>query len=113
MKTYETFTITEDHLKLVQRFYIDWDDSGYDGAPAVGLKRPYGNSAVAYDVAEIIGLEVSDDEDEPYTDDQLEQCLELHRQMHKVLQIACSTLKFEVGTYGRPEEYNTSHWVKI
>ena len=54
----QQFEVTEDHLKLVQRMYWQWDDHAYDGAPAVGLKRPYGNSDVMYDIAQILGWTV-------------------------------------------------------
>ncbi len=33
--------ITEDHIKLVRRMYVDWDDDHFStGAPYVGQKRP-------------------------------------------------------------------------
>ena len=46
------FQLTEEHVKLMRRFNIRWDD-GYDGAPAVDCKRPFGNGDWENDVAEI------------------------------------------------------------
>lgn len=47
----KTFTLTEDHIKLMSRAYISWND-GECGAPGVDTKRPYGNSSVIMDVYE-------------------------------------------------------------
>jgi hypothetical protein len=51
------FTVTEDHLKLLRRAYIGWDDCEF-GAPGIDPKRPYGNSDVIGDIAEILGEEL-------------------------------------------------------
>lgn len=48
------FELTENHVKLLQRMYIDWDDSEF-GAPEVDPKRPYGNSDVHKDMLNILG----------------------------------------------------------
>jgi hypothetical protein len=44
MKT-QTFKLTDEHLKLLRRFNVGWQDSE-SGAPEIDPKRPYGNSAV-------------------------------------------------------------------
>lgn len=62
-----TFTLTEDHIKLLSRAYIGWEDSEF-GAPSIDCKRPYGNSYVEGDVAEILEWKPSKDEDEPWTE---------------------------------------------
>ncbi len=51
------FTVTDDHLTLLQHMYIGWQDCEY-GAPEVDPKRPYGNSGVATDIAEILEWEL-------------------------------------------------------
>jgi hypothetical protein len=49
-----TFHLKEHHLKLARAMYVGWQDCE-TGAPEIDPKRPYGNSDVAPDVAEIIG----------------------------------------------------------
>jgi len=46
--------ITNDHLKLLEKAYWKYEDCEY-GAPAIDCKRPYGNSDVEEDIAEILG----------------------------------------------------------
>lgn len=50
-----TFTVTDDHLKLLRRASVGWSDCEF-GAPEIDPKRPYGNSNVLGDIAEILGL---------------------------------------------------------
>lgn len=98
----EHFIVTEAHLNLVDRMNIKFDESGYDGAPVVDMKRPYGNSSVVYDVYEIVnGYEWDSDEDMP--DVIYEEMLQIHRDTAKVLQIIIDTKSFEPGLYCRPE----------
>jgi hypothetical protein len=44
---------TADHLTLLKRSEWSWDDCEF-GAPAMDPKRPYGNSDVENDLAEIL-----------------------------------------------------------
>lgn len=114
-----TFEVTEDHLKLAQRMYWQWDDGAYDGAPAVGLKRPYGNSDVSGDIAEILGWdypdedEVSASEFDRRVDDIYERAMKIHREMSTVLQIATFTQTWEPGTYRRIRPYDTRSWERV
>lgn len=97
-----TYVITEDHVKLLQRLYFRWEDDAYDGAPAVDIKRPYGNSDVLGDVAEILEWELITDRwgDPTMTEEQAERAKELHEQMHMVLQILVQNpTNFSAGTY--------------
>ena len=50
------FTVTDDHLKLLARTFIDYDGWTEFGAPEVDPKLPYGNSDVYDDIAEILGI---------------------------------------------------------
>lgn len=84
-----TFTITNDHLKLVRAMYWDWQDSYGHGAPGVDQKRPYGNSYVESDVAETLGWDV--DEENGLTDEQTERAAAIHRETLTVLQIMIET----------------------
>ena len=51
------FRLKEEHLTLLRRMYVYWEDCEY-GAPAVDCKRPYGNSGVESDIAEILGWDL-------------------------------------------------------
>jgi hypothetical protein len=98
----ETFTVTEQHLKLLDRANIRWCDAEA-GAPEINPKRPYGNSSYKYDVAEICGLGVDDDEDRIRT---------LHHDMEKVVQILVQNQSIEAQTYVNVSEYG-SDWEPI
>ena len=55
LKRTREFTVTEDHIKLLRHIYdLLWDPGEGRGAPYVGPKKPYGNSDVPRDVAEIV-----------------------------------------------------------
>lgn len=102
------FTITEDHLKLLRRAYIGWEDCEY-GAPAIDCKRPYGNSSVELDICEILGWEPKKDEYGDTSDDNqklYEKCYEIHKETQTVLQIALATGQFKAGKYTREDEYS-------
>ena len=47
------FEVTENHLKLLRMMYVEWNDGEF-GAPTISCKRPFGNSDVIQDVAEIL-----------------------------------------------------------
>ena len=49
------FTVTDEHLRLLRRAYVFWDETEF-GAPGINAKRPYGNSDVYGDIAEILSL---------------------------------------------------------
>jgi len=124
------FEVTEDHLRLLRRTFVGWDDSAYHGAPAVGIKRPYGNSDVVTDLAEIIVPVEGDDELDDYasftregelksvrtkdgrelTQDDL---LRLHREMELVLQILASNLEIAPGLYLKTRMYDSLSWRRV
>jgi hypothetical protein len=108
MKT--TFTVTEDHIKLLKAAHVDWDDCEF-GAPAIDPKRPYGNSSVFFDIAEIIGIQPSDDYDESFTREEEDRMRELHYGTRAALQIFLCTGKMETGTYEK-EGYGKD-WKKV
>ena len=95
------FTVTEDHLKLLRRAYVGWDDCEF-GAPAIDSKRPYGNSDVIGDIAEILGTPGSgeiDDEAGDIPDEDAARFTRLHGETATVLQIALATGEFRTGRY--------------
>ena len=72
------------------------------GAAAIDPKRPYGNSSVESDIAEILGWGEEDEE----------RAENINREMKTVLQIILVTQKFEPGLYHLENPYTTD-WVKI
>lgn len=95
------FTVTEEHLKLLRRAYVSWDDCEF-GAPEIDCKRPYGNSDVIEDIGEILGYPEEHYRD-PVTEDYYEivadNFTKLHAETVIVLQIALATGEFKVGRY--------------
>ena len=100
----ERFEIKEEHLKLLNKAYVDWYDAEF-GAPSIDPKRPYGNSYVEGDIAEILGWKL--DEDDELSDKQLSEANKIHNETKTALQICLSLLKFETGVYE-----NTGYGIK-
>jgi hypothetical protein len=107
-----TFTLTEDHIKLVRRMYVDFDDGGYDGAPAVNLKRPYGNSDVIGDVHEILYDQPfpEDENDDERNEELVSKLIAIHQQTATALQIVLCTGSFVPGVYVRSCKYGALSW---
>jgi hypothetical protein len=92
----KTFTVTEEHLKLIRKFNVGWQDCE-TGAPEIDPKRPYGNSSVAVDVYEILdGHAIGDKE---LTKDERDKYLKLHRETENALQVVLATGQFKPGIY--------------
>lgn len=104
MNTETRFEVTDLHLKLLAEMYVRWDDSEF-GAPAIDSKRPYGNSYVYGDIAEIMGL--SPDEDGDFSDDQQSEMDDIHHEMETVLQILLHNANrgIQPGVYTRENPY--------
>ena len=102
------FTVTADHLKLLRQMHVGWDDCEF-GAPAIDCKRPYGNSDVLSDIAEILSWPEGDDDGE-YPVGQEEKMRRLHAEMRLVLQIGIRTGAFTAGRYIRPERWSAD-WI--
>ena len=125
------FTITENHLKLLKRFNVDWVDCEF-GAPRIDPKRPYGNSNVLDDIAEILGVKKTKENVEDYDKEEASEYSDkqeyiedlewneetynkfdrLHKEMQIVLQIIFATGKIEVGDYLKKDEYDYESWKK-
>jgi len=100
MEQKQEFTLREQHLKLLSRMNVGWDDAEF-GAPCIDPKRPYGNSSVINDLAEILGLEGKTcPHCGEYLEEQDEERLtNLHKETETALQIVLSTQSFKPGTY--------------
>ena len=115
----QLFEIKEEHLKLLKRAYVSWDNCEF-GAPAINCKRPYGNSDVLSDIAEIINFkpkieyneDEDEDEDEVYFSPEEEKYLKsIHKETKMALQIILAVGKFEIGGY-ESDKYG-DNWKKV
>lgn len=111
----DTFELKPEHLKLLQRAYVNWQYAE-TGAPAIDPKRPYGNSNVALDVAEILGWSVPDEDalspsdyDQQY-DALWERAMAVHRETQQALQILLQVPNAQPGLYRRAQEYDQRSW---
>lgn len=89
-----TFHLTDDHIKLLRRMYVGYNDSEH-GAPEIDPKRPYGNSWVEGDIHEIL----TEGNQMELTEELKDKYNKLHRETQTALQIVLSTGKFQPGTY--------------
>ena len=71
----------------------------------INCKRPYGNSNVLADIAEVLGIPDSEwaDEDMNPLPDYEQRFLRLHVETAVALQIALSTGEFRTGRYTRED----------
>ncbi len=99
------FRLTEQHLKLLKSIYI----TDYDGVPTVDSKRPFGNSSITYDIAEILDIEY--DEDEGLSDEQESLCIDLFEELTEALQIVLQNAEVELGDYVKKDKYG-NNWEK-
>jgi hypothetical protein len=127
----QVFEMTESHIKLLNNFYVGWDDCEF-GAPCIDPKRPYGNSSGVDDVAEVLGIKKTKDNVEDYDKDEAknyddksdyindlewneetyEKLMNLHKETKIALQIVLSTKCFELGKYKKKESYGKD-WKKL
>lgn len=96
------FTLTQDHIKLLSKTYISWNDCEY-GAPEINPKRPYGNSDVIDDIAEILeikGKECSNCGEPDYSDKDFAYMEQIHKELETALKIVLSNLpNVKLGEY--------------
>jgi hypothetical protein len=105
------FTVTGEHLRLLRRAYVFWDEAEF-GAPSIDPKRPYGNSNVYRDIAEILDVPEDEWEDEG-RDRSLGtewRFLQLHVETAIALQIALATGEFRTVRYVRDDKWDTRNW---
>jgi hypothetical protein len=101
------FTVTEDHLKLIRRIYVNgWDPGEYYGAASISSKKPYGNSYVTRDIAEILDApdedwEYEDGERVGVTDAAEKRFMRLHVETMAALQVVLAAGEFRPGRYRR------------
>lgn len=109
------FELKQIHLDLFKNVCIDWDDCEF-GAPAINCKRPYGNSDVFGDIAEIIKLKKKDNwdfDEENWTEEAMDFMRDLHKQTQTALKIILTCQSFKLGWYRREDEYDYDGWKYI
>lgn len=100
--------LTEQHVALLRRAYVGWQDRE-TGAPEINPKRPYGNSSVEQDVAEILG--VAFNEEHGLSERERIRLLALHRETERALQIVLKCGTFEPGLYVCEDNYH-ENWMR-
>jgi hypothetical protein len=108
------FVVKKEHLLLIKRMYVYHDNSAYEGAPCVNFKRPYGNSDIFDDIAEIVGIQRGEDEGGfplDFTEEQIKLMKKLHEETAIAIQIAFRVGYFKPGLYeaGKYDE----NWIKV
>lgn len=110
------FELKEEHIKLIQHMYFQFDESAYDGAPCVNFKRPFGNSDLLGDIMDILDFTPSNTEDicfcdgdeceKFHEDDELElseseikYLMDIYQGTHIALKIITQLKTFETGKY--------------
>src|ERR1700761_2119806 len=103
----ETFELTPELIRLLRASVVAPQITGDEhGAAAIDPKRPYGNSNVMGDIAEILNLPTTDSgmlAGEDWTRAHL-----LHEATPKALQIVLSVGSFQPGVYERLTPYGTA-----
>lgn len=108
------FTVTEQHIKLLGKLRIRWEQTGYShGVPCVDVKRPYGNTGILGEIIDILELPYEYNEElDGYSGESILHCgkhltldeVESHlRQLHHetliAMQIVCRNAHIEPGEY--------------
>jgi hypothetical protein len=109
----QRFTMTAEHIALLSAGCVYWERSDC-GAPGIDPKRPYGNSDLHRDVAQLLGiaLEVADEWEGPIPSVAQQKHLEkIHRETETALQIVLATQSFEPGEYETPRY--TNKWRRV
>jgi hypothetical protein len=96
------FTLTEDHLKLLQKMWVGWSPCEF-GAPEIDPKRPYGNSDVIGDIHKILTGTYSSRGD--ISEEMEKKYNKLHKEAKTTLQIVLSTQSFLPGRYRKIHPY--------
>lgn len=107
----KTLIVKESHLKLLKELNIGWDDMEF-GGPCVDPKRPFGNSDVYKDMAEILCLDMPDEETQPKKYERFcDNLLKGYQELQDCLQILCQHLTISTGKYECGEYSNI--WTKV
>lgn len=100
------FELLPEHITLLRHAYVGWQDCE-TGAPEIDPKRPYGNSSVPEDVAEILGWTWTGEE---MPDVLRERAKALHESTDLALQVILTTGEFRPGIYKRDDSAFDRSW---
>ena len=108
----KTFILKQEHLDLLSHAYVEWYDCE-TGAPCIDPKRPYGNSDVESDIADLLGWKINPEYDE-LSKSQKKEAQKLHEETETALQIVLQHIGEEIhlGKYQTIIDY-TNKWVFI
>jgi hypothetical protein len=97
MRVGQQFRLTPELITLLRKSNVSGylSDCEY-GAAEIDGKRPYGNSNVARDIAEILGWDWDEDGD---NDEAYDRARALHKQTPQALQVVLASGSFESGVY--------------
>lgn len=98
-QTNPKFELKKEHILLAKELNFETIvDTGYQDkfAPAINLKRPFGNSGVTYDVMSKLGMLTDDGE---YSPEDLDKAETLLVELPVALEIILSNMTFEPGIY--------------
>ena len=84
----EQFELKPEHLKLLKAMEQQWQECDA-GAPSFNSKRPFGNSAVEQDIANLLGI-TREGEDGGLSEKQYTDLYKLYRGTQETLQIIIS-----------------------
>lgn len=103
----EVFELTEEHLKLLRRGCIEFND----GVPGLDMKRPFGNSDYYKDIFKILkwGYRERDGE---YPEEAYERADRILTELLHALQIVILNAgkAVKLGRYQQKDEYDYSSW---
>jgi hypothetical protein len=102
------FELKKEHIALLRKAVVGWQRCEF-GAPEIDPKRPYGNSDVYSDIAEILKLKPAKDDHSEQA--QYEVMDTLHKETETALQIVLCTGSFEPGVYETREYFND--WKRV
>jgi hypothetical protein len=104
-----TFILTTEHLTLARGLYVEWHSFRGErdeyGVPAIGSKRPYGNSDVAGDVIEALGWECPDPDDEDCDEAEYDRVRAKAWAIHREMEMAMEVILGHAGTVALPGPY--------
>jgi hypothetical protein len=114
------FRLTHDHLKLLRRATVGWCGDEY-GAPEIDPKRPYGNSDVSLDVADLLGWPVPVDGEGhvDYEGAAWDALCDRARRVHLETQTALQIVVLNAGNQATPglyrqtDEYDRHSWARV
>ena len=100
------FELKQEHLTLLKQSCWGWNDCEY-GAPGMDCKRPFGNSGVDTDLAEILSKTSPKC---PHCGELLDTTVQqkneaIYKELLNALEVICHTLSFELGVYKKNSKY--------